>query len=180
MSCFSERKYTTAWPVELITIKLYLPLLFLIFSFSIQFYGECWSGATAPLTYDRYGRSLHCTSEVGGMHANLVYRFVGEGQWGCLFIIFFLLLCVSFRHRNRDWWRWFKLAFSVSICYDYLYLAFQPIIHTCIDGYEEIAAKHRYTKCSFHRLTANGRGFSQREKTGSPTNILKRLVKKFT
>ena len=89
MSCFSERKYTTAWPVELITIKLYLPLLFLIFSFSIQFYGECWSGATAPLTYDRYGRSLHCTSEVGGMHANLVYRFVGEGQWGCLFIIFF-------------------------------------------------------------------------------------------
>ena len=79
----------------LITIKLYLPLLFLIFSFSIQFYGECWSGATAPLTYDRYGRSLHCTSEVGGMHANLVYRFVGEGQWGCLFIIFFLLLCES-------------------------------------------------------------------------------------
>ena len=138
MSCFSERKYTTAWPVELITIKLYLPLLFLIFFFSIQFYGECWSGATAPLTYDRYGRSLHCTSEVGGMHANLVYRFVGEGQWGCLFIIFFYFYVSLLSSSNP----WLVAVIQIGIlclpiCHDYLYLAFQPIIHTCIDGYEE-------------------------------------------
>ena len=81
---------------------LYLPILFLILSLSIQFYGECWSGATAPLTYDRYGGSLHCTSEVGGMHANLVYRFVGEGQWGCLFIIFFYFY-VSLLSSSNPW-----------------------------------------------------------------------------
>lgn len=46
--------------------------------FGIQFYGECWSGITAPLTYDRYGQSQRCTSEVGRARANLVYRFIGE------------------------------------------------------------------------------------------------------
>ena len=110
MSCFSERKYITAWPVKLITKKLYLPILFLILSFSIQFYGECWSGATAPLTYDRYGGSLHCTSEVGGMHANLVYRFVGEGRWGCLFIIFFYFY-VSLLSSSNLW-----LVAVIQIC----------------------------------------------------------------
>ena len=145
MSCFSERKYTTAWPVELITIKLYLPLLFLIFSFSIQFYGECWSGATAPLTYDRYGRSLHCTSEVGGMHANLVYRFVGEGQWGCLFIIFFLLLCESpfviepvIGGGDSNWpslftyMSWLSLS-CLPIDYTYMYRWVWRIFPQCID-----------------------------------------------
>lgn len=48
--------------------------------FGIQFYGECWSGATAPKTYDRYGKSSSCTSVVGKAFANLVYRFVGDEQ----------------------------------------------------------------------------------------------------
>ena len=51
-----------------------------IFSCSIQFYGECWSGMTAPLTYDRYGRSSNCGNYVGKSWANVVYRFIGEGK----------------------------------------------------------------------------------------------------
>ncbi|KAL9987880.1 hypothetical protein ACROYT_G002258 [Oculina patagonica] len=46
--------------------------------FGIQFYGECWSGATAPGTYDRYGRSTQCTTTVGKAGTNLVYRLVGD------------------------------------------------------------------------------------------------------
>ncbi|XP_020617983.1 uromodulin-like [Orbicella faveolata] len=46
--------------------------------FSVQFYGECWSGDTAPMTYDRYGKSTRCTATVGGEFANMVYRFVGD------------------------------------------------------------------------------------------------------
>jgi len=46
--------------------------------FSIQFYGECWSGETAPLTYDRYGPSSNCFFNVGKQWTNLVYRFIGN------------------------------------------------------------------------------------------------------
>ena len=54
--------------------------------YSVQFYGECWSGDTAPMTYDRYGQSSQCTATVGGELANMVYRFVGDGQSVKLFI----------------------------------------------------------------------------------------------
>ncbi|KAJ7323450.1 hypothetical protein OS493_031650 [Desmophyllum pertusum] len=47
--------------------------------FSMQFYGECWSGVTAPMTYDRYGHSSSCLSDVGEARTNLVYRLVGNG-----------------------------------------------------------------------------------------------------
>jgi len=46
--------------------------------FGVQFYGECWSGDTAPMTYDRYGKSFQCTPTVGRAFANMVYRFVGD------------------------------------------------------------------------------------------------------
>lgn len=48
--------------------------------FAIQYYGECWSGATAPKTYDRYGSSSRCKSLVGTALTNVVYRFVGDEQ----------------------------------------------------------------------------------------------------
>ena len=54
--------------------------IFLVVVCSIQFYGECWSGVKAPLTYDRYGPSSECVSNVGGRWSNLVYRFIGDGQ----------------------------------------------------------------------------------------------------
>ncbi|XP_078359039.1 oncoprotein-induced transcript 3 protein-like [Oculina patagonica] len=48
--------------------------------FSVQFYGECWSGETAPLTYDRYGKSSQCTGYVGKSFTNMVYRHTGDEQ----------------------------------------------------------------------------------------------------
>jgi len=46
----------------------------------VQFYGECWSGDSAHVTYDRYGGSSRCTATVGTQFTNMVYRFVGDGQ----------------------------------------------------------------------------------------------------
>lgn len=46
--------------------------------FSIQFYGECWSGKNAPLTYDQYGTSSNCYFDVGKQLTNVVYRLVGD------------------------------------------------------------------------------------------------------
>lgn len=46
--------------------------------FGIQFYGECWSGVNAALSYDKYGPSPRCIQNVGMDLANFVYRFVGE------------------------------------------------------------------------------------------------------
>ena len=47
----------------------------------IQFYGECWSGVNAALSYDKYGPSPRCIQNVGMDLANFVYRFVGEGEF---------------------------------------------------------------------------------------------------
>ncbi|XP_020617984.1 pancreatic secretory granule membrane major glycoprotein GP2-like [Orbicella faveolata] len=46
--------------------------------FALQFYGECWSGPQAHLTYDRDGRSKRCTLGVGKQRANMVYMFAGK------------------------------------------------------------------------------------------------------
>ncbi|XP_020894702.1 uncharacterized protein LOC110233724 [Exaiptasia diaphana] len=45
--------------------------------FAIQFYGECWSGPDAGLTYDEYGPSPDgcVNSTVGADYTNFVYRF---------------------------------------------------------------------------------------------------------
>lgn len=48
--------------------------------FGVQFYGECWSGPYASLTYDRYGPSSQCISNVGMGLANFVYRFIGDEE----------------------------------------------------------------------------------------------------
>ena len=47
--------------------------------FGIQFWGECWSGPMAHLTYDRDGSSKNCTLGVGRDHANAVYMLTGKG-----------------------------------------------------------------------------------------------------
>ncbi|XP_068687209.1 A disintegrin and metalloproteinase with thrombospondin motifs 6-like isoform X1 [Montipora foliosa] len=43
--------------------------------FSIQFYGECWTGNRAEFTYDKYGPSNNCWEKVGKRHTNYVYSF---------------------------------------------------------------------------------------------------------
>lgn len=48
--------------------------------FAIQFYGECWSGPMAHLTFDRDGPSTNCISGVGKARANFVYMLTGEGK----------------------------------------------------------------------------------------------------
>ena len=48
--------------------------------FGLQFYGECWSGPQAHLTYDEDGKSKHCVLGVGKNRANFVYRLVFEGK----------------------------------------------------------------------------------------------------
>ena len=47
--------------------------------FGLQFYGECWSGPKAHLTYDEDGKSKGCIVGVGKPRANFVYRLVFEG-----------------------------------------------------------------------------------------------------
>ena len=49
--------------------------------FGLQFYGECWSGPQAHLTYDEDGDSKHCTLGVGKARANFVYKLVLKGEW---------------------------------------------------------------------------------------------------
>lgn len=44
--------------------------------FGLQFYGECWSGPQAHLTYDEDGESKGCIDGVGMQRANFVYRLV--------------------------------------------------------------------------------------------------------
>jgi len=46
--------------------------------FGLQFYGECWSGAQAHLTFNEDGKSKHCTLGVGKGKANFVYKLVTE------------------------------------------------------------------------------------------------------
>ncbi|XP_068721046.1 pancreatic secretory granule membrane major glycoprotein GP2-like [Montipora capricornis] len=46
--------------------------------FGLQFYGECWSGPRAYLTYDEDGKSNRCEYGVGKGFANFVYRLVFE------------------------------------------------------------------------------------------------------
>lgn len=48
--------------------------------FGLQFYGECWSGPQAHLTYDEDGISNRCTLGVGGKRANMVYKLAGKGE----------------------------------------------------------------------------------------------------
>lgn len=48
--------------------------------FGLQFYGECWSGPQAHLTYDRDGESKRCTRGVGKRSANFVYMLAGKGE----------------------------------------------------------------------------------------------------
>lgn len=50
--------------------------------FGLQFYGECWSGAQAHLTFNEDGKSKHCTLGVGKGKANFVYKLVtGNCIW---------------------------------------------------------------------------------------------------
>ncbi|XP_078359057.1 uromodulin-like isoform X2 [Oculina patagonica] len=46
--------------------------------FGLQFYGECWSGPKAHLTYDRDGSSKNCMPNVGKQRANFVYMLSGD------------------------------------------------------------------------------------------------------
>ena len=46
--------------------------------FGVQFYGECWSGPEASLTYNRYGPSDSCWEGVGKDWTNMVYK-LNEG-----------------------------------------------------------------------------------------------------
>lgn len=46
--------------------------------FGLQFYGECWSGPKAHLTYHEDGKSKRCIAGVGMAYANFVYRLVFE------------------------------------------------------------------------------------------------------
>lgn len=49
--------------------------------FGLQFYGECWSGPQACLTYDRDGPSNEsCIHGVGKGRANSVYMLSGDGK----------------------------------------------------------------------------------------------------
>ncbi|CAB3990863.1 Hypothetical predicted protein, partial [Paramuricea clavata] len=43
--------------------------------FGVQFYGECWSGAMANETYDKYGETTTCWEGVGKDWTNFVYKF---------------------------------------------------------------------------------------------------------
>ena len=53
--------------------------------FGLQFYGECWSGPKAHLTYNEDGESKRCVSGVGKGRTNFVYRLVFEGKFSSLF-----------------------------------------------------------------------------------------------
>merc|ERR1712071_365412 len=44
-------------------------------TFAVQFYGECWSGPSAEITYNKHGPSTHCWEGVGRGLTNAVYRF---------------------------------------------------------------------------------------------------------
>ena len=49
--------------------------------FSLQFYGECWSGPQAHQTYYEDGESRRCKLGVGMARANFVYRLVPKGNF---------------------------------------------------------------------------------------------------
>jgi len=42
--------------------------------FSVQFYGECWSGNEAATSYDKFGMSTNCWKGVGKDWTNMVYK----------------------------------------------------------------------------------------------------------
>lgn len=50
--------------------------------FAVQFYGECWCGPKAHLTYDRDGPSKNCFDKfnVGKQRTNFVYMLAGVGK----------------------------------------------------------------------------------------------------
>ena len=48
--------------------------------FAIQFYGECWTGPMAHLTFDQAGPSNSCISGVGKARTNFVYMLTGKGK----------------------------------------------------------------------------------------------------
>ena len=52
--------------------------------FGVQFWGECWSGPAAHVTYDNFGQASNCYKNMVGLHfSNYVYRLTGEGaSWG--------------------------------------------------------------------------------------------------
>ena len=78
--------------------------------FGLQFYGECWSGPQAHLTYDEDGESKRCIDGVGMQSANFVYRLVFKGDnlppWLVidnsimLFCLSYIVLCPRKRVRN--------------------------------------------------------------------------------
>lgn len=47
--------------------------------FGVQFYGECWSGPLAHMTYNKDGPSTECIAGVGKGFANSVYMLTGKG-----------------------------------------------------------------------------------------------------
>ena len=53
--------------------------------FGVQFYGECWSGKIAHLTYNKQGISENCIYGVGKKNANFVYAFVEKGTFSLAF-----------------------------------------------------------------------------------------------
>lgn len=59
--------------------------------FGVQFYGECWSGATGYITYDKDGFNLiGCWEGVGKTHNNYVYAFtslVSQPLVDCIYTV---------------------------------------------------------------------------------------------
>jgi hypothetical protein len=70
--------------------------------FSLQFYGECWSGEDAGLTYDEYGPSGDCdnVNKVGKHWTNYVYRFVCK--YGSMICHVFWLLQEQIQESVKD------------------------------------------------------------------------------
>ena len=56
----------------------YYPVLLFLQIFAVQFYGECWSGETSKVDYDRWSAAdkSHCQFGVGGPNVNAVYRIL--------------------------------------------------------------------------------------------------------
>ncbi|KAJ7328149.1 metalloendopeptidase [Desmophyllum pertusum] len=48
--------------------------------FSVQYYGECWTGGDGDKTYSEYGSSSNCWKGVGGSRTNFVYEFIDDDK----------------------------------------------------------------------------------------------------
>ena len=85
------------WYISVFALIKHIPLLFQEVRkrgwvyFGIQFWGECWSGPNAHVTYDVYGKTTTgCFNDTWGMEfSNFVYRRTGKGT--ALYIEFYLL-----------------------------------------------------------------------------------------